>query len=139
MAIQPSELASHSTQVVCVNVIHEWRDLQPKVDSDRQIFEKLFMAICLYTIRVSARNLRINIFYISFWCLTYGLNRGLTSNKPTHTIFNREHIYIIKISNYRWSVRFTEEALFNSHIYLHTYYWWVGIFKSMLWVTRWSS
>ena len=31
--------------VVCINFIQEWRDLQIKVDSERQIFEKLFMAI----------------------------------------------------------------------------------------------
>ena len=28
--------------VVCVNFIHEWRDLQFKVDSERQIFVKTF-------------------------------------------------------------------------------------------------
>ena len=31
-------LASHATHVVCVNFIFEWRDLQFKVDSERQIF-----------------------------------------------------------------------------------------------------
>ena len=31
-------LASHTTYVVCVNFIHKWRDLQLKVDSERQIF-----------------------------------------------------------------------------------------------------
>ena len=35
-------LASHITHVVCVNFIREWRDLQFKFDSERQIFEKLF-------------------------------------------------------------------------------------------------
>ena len=34
-------LASQSTHVVCVNFIHEWRDLQFNVDFERQIFEKL--------------------------------------------------------------------------------------------------
>ena len=28
-------------------LIHKWRDLQFKVDSERQIFEKLFMAILI--------------------------------------------------------------------------------------------
>ena len=37
-----------SSYVVCVNFIHDWRDLQFKVDSDRQIFEKLLMAIFLH-------------------------------------------------------------------------------------------
>ena len=29
---------SHATYFVCVNFIHKWRDLQYKVDSERQIF-----------------------------------------------------------------------------------------------------
>ena len=48
------DLASHTTHVVCVNFIHECWDLQFKVDSERQIFENLFMPI-LFTRRVSAR------------------------------------------------------------------------------------
>ena len=67
---QDYDLVSHTTYVVCVNFIHEWRDLQFKVDSERQIFEKLFMAI-LFTLRVFARNLlrgsrRRNIFFSYF-------------------------------------------------------------------------
>ena len=49
------DLASHTTYVVCVSFIHKWWDLQFKVDSKRQIFKKLFMAI-LFTLRVFARN-----------------------------------------------------------------------------------
>ena len=37
------DLVSHTTYVVCVNLIHKWRDLQFKVDSE------LFMAI-LFTL-----------------------------------------------------------------------------------------
>ena len=36
---QDYDIGSHTTYIVCVN---EWRDLQFKVDSERQIFEKLF-------------------------------------------------------------------------------------------------
>ena len=47
-------LAFHTTHVVCVNFIHEERgDLQFKVDSERQIFEKLFMV----TLRDFAKSL----------------------------------------------------------------------------------
>ena len=53
---QNNGLVSQNTQVVCVNFIHEWWDLQLKVDSERQIFEKLFMAI-LFTLRGFTRNL----------------------------------------------------------------------------------
>ena len=41
------DLVSYTTYVVCFNFIREWRDLQFKVDSERPIFEKLFMAILL--------------------------------------------------------------------------------------------
>ena len=46
--------------------MHEWHDLQFEVDSEQQIFEKLFMGI-LFILRVLARNLlrgirRRNIF-----------------------------------------------------------------------------
>ena len=36
-----------------INCIREWLDLQLKVDSERQIFQKLFMAI-IFTLRVFA-------------------------------------------------------------------------------------
>ena len=43
------ELVSHTTYVVCVNFTHKWRDLQFKVDSERQFFEKLFMTYFIYS------------------------------------------------------------------------------------------
>ena len=63
-------LASHTIHVVCANFIHEWRDLQFKVDSERQIFEKLFHGRFI-TLRVFATNLlrgnrRRNIFFFIF-------------------------------------------------------------------------
>ena len=80
--------------LLCVLIfIHKWRDLQFKVDSERQIFfEKLFMAILL-TLRVFARNLlsgnrRRNTFRISFWCLAWDSNPGFSSNKPTHYLLD---------------------------------------------------
>ena len=36
---------SHTTRVMCVNFIRELRGVQFNVDYERQIFEKLFMAI----------------------------------------------------------------------------------------------
>ena len=60
---QDHDLVSHTIYVVCVNFIHNWWDLQFKVDSERQLFEKLF------TLRAFVRNLlrgsrRWNIFFI---------------------------------------------------------------------------
>ena len=54
-ALQPSvriiDKVSHTTYVVCINFIYNWRDLKFKVDPERHIFvEKLFMAI-LFTFR----------------------------------------------------------------------------------------
>ena len=42
-------LASHTTHVVCVNFIRERWDLQFNVDSERQIFEKLFHGSFIYS------------------------------------------------------------------------------------------
>ena len=54
------DLVSHTTYVMCVNFIHECRDLQLNDDSERTIFffEKLFIAI-LITLRIFASNLLI--------------------------------------------------------------------------------
>ena len=48
---QDYDLASDITYGVCVNFIHEWRDLQFKVDFNREVFEKLFTTI-LFILRV---------------------------------------------------------------------------------------
>ena len=71
----------HSTHIVCVNSVHEWFT----------VAEKLFMVF-----RAFDTNLReevvVEIFlHISFWlkCLTWGLNYGLMSNKPTHHLLNK--------------------------------------------------
>ena len=42
-------LDSHTTHVVCVNFVRDWRDLQFNVDSERQIFEKLFNGNLFYS------------------------------------------------------------------------------------------
>ena len=62
-------LASHITQVVCFNSIHEWRDLR-STTNDR-IFEKLFSWQDLFSLRFFARNLlrgnrQRNIFFFIF-------------------------------------------------------------------------
>ena len=72
----PSDLSA--THIVCVNLKHERRVLQFKVDSERQNFEKLFMTISFF-LRVFAGSLlrgyhRRNTFFIFlFWGLTWGL------------------------------------------------------------------
>ena len=73
------------THVVCVNFILEWLDLQFKVDSERQNFEKLFIII-LFTLRVFARSLlrgnrRKNICILRS-NLGFEQRLDFTSNKP---------------------------------------------------------
>ena len=41
---QDCDLHYHTIHAVCVNFIYKWQNLQFKVDSERQIFEKLLMA-----------------------------------------------------------------------------------------------
>ena len=54
-------LVSHITYLVCVNFISKWRDIQFKVDCERQIFlgnfPWQFLFNLFYTLRVFARNL----------------------------------------------------------------------------------
>ena len=71
---QDYDLASHITFIECVNFLHEWRDLQFKVDYERQIFEKLFMAICNYSqsfcqksVEFSASFLKSHFFFWQFF------------------------------------------------------------------------
>ena len=70
-----------------------------KSTPNNRFFEKLFMAIFHFTLRVFARNLlrgnrQRNIFRISFWCLAWDLNPGFSSNKPTH--------YLLDHGNYHY-------------------------------------
>ena len=48
-SIRIIDLASHSTYVVCVNFIQKWRNLQFKVDSERQIFWETFQCNFIYS------------------------------------------------------------------------------------------
>ena len=43
------DLGSHTTYIVCVNLIHKLRDLQFKVDSERKIFWKTFDVNFIYS------------------------------------------------------------------------------------------
>ena len=86
---QDYRLAFHTTYVVCVNFTHEWRDLQFNVDSERQIFEKLFHGTFYLLSLLLKGNRQGNIFfYISFWCMTWDIKPGFTSNKPIHYLLD---------------------------------------------------
>ena len=52
---------------MCVNFMHEWQDLQMKVDSERQTFEKLFMAILLMMFSFLPKN----VHFILKMCILF--------------------------------------------------------------------
>ena len=81
---QDCNLASRNTYVLCVNFIHEWQDLQFKVDAEGQIFLRdIYMAIYFtYSQRfcqksVESKSLKKYFFIFTFSCLTQGSNREL--------------------------------------------------------------
>ena len=91
--LQPFSQDYRPLTLCVLNFIHKWRDLQFKVDSERQIFWETFHVNFFFTLRVFARNLlrgnrRRNTFRISFWCLTWDSNPGFSSNKPTHYLLD---------------------------------------------------
>ena len=103
------DLPSHTAYVVCINLIHKWQDLQFKVDSERQIFEMLFMTI-LFALRVFARNLlrgsrRRNIFMCNLIiCLCSG---KMYSAKSLKTAYLTWQIFLQKL---RWFLSLISES-----------------------------
>ena len=74
-------LAFHSTHVVCVNFIREWRNLQFNVDSERQIFEKLFHGRFIYLQSFCQKSAERKspkkyFFIFHFWWLIWDTNPG---------------------------------------------------------------
>ena len=89
------KLTVDAAYAACVNFINEWQDLRFKVDSKRQMFEKLLKAI-FFTVRVIASNLqkktrRRNIFIFPvIWTGALRLISQHTNNQTTatsHTVF----------------------------------------------------
>ena len=86
-------LDSHTIHVVCVNFIPEWRDLQLNVDSERQIFEKLFHGRFIYSQsfcqKSAERKLPKKYFsYLIFDGWPGIRTQAFASNKPTTTTSN---------------------------------------------------
>ena len=82
-------LVSYTTYVVCVNFIHKWRDLEFKVDSERQIFLRnfscQFLLLSKFLPEIWWEEIAEEIFF------HISLNRGLTCHKPTHYLL--DHYY----------------------------------------------
>ena len=89
-------LASHTTHVVYVSLIREWRDLQCNVDSERQIFEKLFHGRFIYSQSFCKKSAErkspkkyFSYFIFDDWPGIW--TQAFASKKPTHYILDRLH------------------------------------------------
>ena len=82
-------LASDTTQVVCVNFIREWRDLEFNVASERQVpktlFDVRFILLSEFLPEIYWKEIVEGIF---FWCLTWDTNLRFTSDKSTYYILD---------------------------------------------------
>ena len=98
---------SHHFMLCVLIFIHKWRDLQFKVDSERQIFWETFHGNFISTLRfLLSGNRRRNTFRISFWCLTWDSNPGFSSNKPTHYLLDHGDFRSqIRYDNYMFDLR----------------------------------
>ena len=69
------DLISHTTYIVCVNFMHKWRNLQFKVDSERQIFWKTFNDNFIYSQSFWQKSAERKPpqKYFSYFVLMYGL------------------------------------------------------------------
>ena len=112
-------LDSYTTHVVCINFIPEWRDLQFNVDSERQIFgetlswqvyllSEFLPEICWEQIAEE-----IIFFHTSFWCMTWGTNPVIASNKPTHYILDYGNFIVLD------NLQIPSFRIFHSVIHCH--------------------
>ena len=78
------DLVSHTTYVVCVNFINKWRDLQFKVDSERQIFWETFHGNFYLFSEFLRGNRRRNTFRFDVWPGARTLALRLISQHSTY-------------------------------------------------------
>ena len=91
------DLVSHTTYVVCVVL---WRDLQFKVDSERQIFWEIFHGNFNYSqsfCQKSAERKSPKKYFLYFVLMSGLANPGFSSNKPTHYLLDHGDIQTIFI------------------------------------------
>ena len=120
---QDYDLASHTTYVLCVNFIREWRDLQFNVDSERQIFwEKfswqVYVLYCFCQKSAERKSLKKYFSYFIFHDLEYELRllRLIITNWATK-IFKLNDANITE--NYHWtpiSLAFVKVS--EAHLYV---------------------
>ena len=87
-SVRVIELVSHTTYVVFFLILYvKWRDLQFKVDSERQIFWETFHCnfylLSEFLPVICWEEIVAEIFFV-FCFDVWGSNPGFSSNKPTH-------------------------------------------------------
>ena len=87
-------LTPHTTQLVCVKFIYDWRALQFNLDSERKIFEVYLFVEFLSEICREEITEEIFFSHFSFWCLTWDTNLGFTFNKPANYLPTILYYYI---------------------------------------------
>ena len=93
---QDYELASHTARVMCINFMREWRYLQLNVNSEQQIYGKLFQGRVIYAQSVWQKSTERELF--SFSCLA----------RDTKPVFMPTHCYATETSlshSVGWFVR----------------------------------
>ena len=96
---------SHHSCCMCVNFIHEWRDLEFKVDFERQIFEK-FSNGNLITHRVFARQL---------------LRGSCRRNTFSYFVLSKISEQGVRTPISRLIYQYIRIAIFGRKYYIHTY------------------
>ena len=119
---------------VLILYVSNWTYSLKSTTNDR-FLRSFFMAI-LFALRVFVRNLltgtrRRNILFIySFWCLTWALNQGVTSDKPTYYLLNYSNMdwlnlfyiitHLVLISKIGWAFTKQTQCMFKSFDALRT-------------------
>ena len=109
---QLCNLISHTIYIAWVNFMHDWQDELFEVDSERQIFDKVFhdnsILLLMLLPRIHWKQFAKGIFFhisVSWWCLPWGLNQGLHFYKPTQYQLNYWQKTTYVTGHYKPSVR----------------------------------
>ena len=124
LSVRIIDLVSHTTYVVCVNFIRKWRDLQLKSTPNDRFYEKLVIAVLIYSqsfCQKSAVEIAEKILFVfCFDVWPGGLNLGFTSNKSTHYLLDYIY-YIIRISKVFRKQICVEHFITYIYIYIYIY------------------
>ena len=110
------DLVSHTTNVVCVNFVHKWRNLQFKVDSERQIFWETFHGNFIYSQSLCQKSAerklpkKYFLYFVLIWCLAWDSNPGFSFNEPTHYLLDHGD-FSLKDNKFHFIVIFVQKCI----------------------------